>query len=268
MVAVLSSCLSLASAVPFGLPFALAYAPEASPIEQIADELGANGLPYALPIHPNLVHLTIGLFVIAIAFDVVGALYPLEKRVFRFLALPITRGGFHDVGWYNLLACCLVTYLTVAVGFYEMLTAVPLPGVTSTFGLGSNTFSGNAYWVEQGTQFLGATAPGIEVGPLHLFKVILNGQDRFKEQYGNYFNQVQPFYHHTGTPYPGIYVYSFALQPEEHQPTGTCNFSRIDNAQVSVQMKSNNSATLQKLFAVNYNILRIQSGMGGLAFSN
>ena len=121
------------------LPFALAYAPEASPIEQIADELGANGLPYALPIHPNLVHLTIGLFVIAIAFDVVGALYPLEKRVFRFLALPITRGGFHDVGWYNLLACCLVTYLTVAAGFYEMLTAVPLPGVTSTFGLGSMT---------------------------------------------------------------------------------------------------------------------------------
>lgn len=120
-------------------PLALAYSPEAAPIDQIAGELGANGLPYALPIHPNLVHLTIGLFVIAIAFDVVGALYPLEKRVFRFLALPITRGGFHDVGWYNLLACCLVTFVTVASGFYEMLTAVPLPGVVSTFGLGSMT---------------------------------------------------------------------------------------------------------------------------------
>ena len=130
------------------------------------------------------------------------------------------------------------------------------------------TGTGNAYWIEQGTQLLGGALDGVEVGPLHLFKVILNGQDRFKEQYGNYFNQVQPFYHHTGTPYPGIYVYSFALQPEEHQPTGTCNFSRIDNAQVSVQMKSNNQSTLQKLFAVNYNILRIQSGMGGLAFSN
>ena len=118
---------------------ALAYSPEVAPIDQIAGELGANGLPYALPIHPNLVHLTIGLFVIAIAFDVVGALYPLEKRVFRFLALPITRGGFHDVGWYNLLACCLVTFFTVASGFYEMLTAVPLPGVVSTFGLGSMT---------------------------------------------------------------------------------------------------------------------------------
>ena len=137
MVAVLSSCLSLASAVPFGLPFALAYAPEASPIEQIADELGANGLPYALPIHPNLVHLTIGLFVIAIAFDIAGALYPIEKRVFRFLALPITRAGFHDVGWYNLLACAVATFFTVAAGFYEMLLAQPIPGVTSTIGLQS-----------------------------------------------------------------------------------------------------------------------------------
>jgi hypothetical protein len=74
--------------------------------------------------------------------------------------------------------------------------------------------------------------------------------------------------YHTGTPYPGIYVYSFALQPEEHQPTGTCNFSRIDNAQVAINMKSGYSTTSQKMFAINYNILRIQSGMGGLAFSN
>ena len=139
--------------------------------------------------------------------------------------------------------------------------------VASNIGL-SGTFSGNAYWVEQGTPVFNSVSPGVEVGPLNQFKVILNGQDRFKEQYGNYFNQVQPFYHHTGTPYPGIYVYSFALQPEEHQPTGTCNFSRIDNAQVSVVLKATNQATLQKLFAVNYNILRIQSGMGGLAFSN
>ena len=157
---------------------------------------------------------------------------------------------------------------------YVLPNTTGVPQLVSTVGVIQANIglaggvTGNAYWIEQGTQYLGAAGPGVEVGPLHLFKVILNGQDRFKEQYGNYFNQVQPFYHHTGTPYPGIYVYSFALQPEEHQPTGTCNFSRIDNAQVSVQMKSNNQATLQKLFAVNYNILRIQSGMGGLAFSN
>jgi hypothetical protein len=65
-----------------------------------------------------------------------------------------------------------------------------------------------------------------------------------------------------------VYSYSFALKPEEHQPTGTCNFSRIDNAQVAVTMGAANDATTMHMFATNYNVLRIQSGMGGLAFSN
>ena len=104
-------------------------------------------------------------------------------------------------------------------------------------------------------------------GPLSTFKLVLNGQDRFKEQAGKYFNQVQSFNHHTGCPYPGVYSYSFALKPEEHQPTGTCNFSRIDNAQVAVTMKATDATTMH-MFATNYNVLRIQSGMGGLAFSN
>jgi uncharacterized membrane protein len=115
---------------------ALYISPE-PPIEQLASQLGPNGLPYTLPIHPNLVHLTIGLFVIAIAFDIAGALYPVEKRVFRFLALPVTRAGFHNVGWYNLLACAIASFFTVAAGFYEMLLAEPLPGVTSSIGLQS-----------------------------------------------------------------------------------------------------------------------------------
>jgi uncharacterized membrane protein len=108
-----------------------------APIQKLAGWLGANDLPYSLPIHPNLVHFTIGLFVIAIAFDIAGALYPIEKRVFRFLALPITRAGFHDVGWYNLLACAIVSFFTVAAGLFEMLLAVPIPGVTSSIGLHS-----------------------------------------------------------------------------------------------------------------------------------
>ena len=101
--------------------------------------LGANDLPYTLPIHPNLVHLTIGLFVIAIAFDLVGALYPVEKRLFRFLALPVTRSGFHDVGWYNLLVCAGISFFTVAAGFYEMLLADPVPGARSALGLDATT---------------------------------------------------------------------------------------------------------------------------------
>jgi len=116
----------------------------------------------------------------------------------------------------------------------------------------------------------GSTAEFTEeaVGPLNTFKLVLNGQDRFKEQKGKYFNQVQAYNHHTGCPYPGVYSYSFALKPEEHQPTGTCNFSRIDNAQVAVTANTLNGATSMHMFAVNYNVLRIQSGMGGLAFSN
>ena len=122
-----------------------------------------------------------------------------------------------------------------------------------------------AQWCEDGAVTPGTTS----VGPLETFKLILNGQDRFKEQSGKYFNQVQSFNHHSGCPYPGVYSYSFALKPEEHQPTGTCNFSRIDNAQVQVALKAaaSNSTTLN-MFATNYNVLRIQSGMGGLAFSN
>jgi len=123
--------------------------------------------------------------------------------------------------------------------------------------------------VSTGAAGSGAQFTEEAVGPLNTFKLILNGQDRFKEQKGKYFNQVQAYNHHSGNPYPGIYSYSFALKPEEHQPTGTCNFSRIDNAQVQVvTADTTNNATSMHMFAVNYNVLRIQSGMGGLAFSN
>ena len=119
-------------------------------------------------------------------------------------------------------------------------------------------------WVEDG-----AASSTRSVGPLATWKLVLNGQDRAAEQPGRYFNQVQPFVHHSGTPYPGVYAYSFALEPESHQPTGTCNFSRIDNAQVAVTLKANTgNSTTMSLFATNYNVLRVQSGMGGLAFSN
>ena len=66
-------------------------------------------------------------------------------------------------------------------------------------------------------------------------KLQLNGQDRFSEREGTYFDLVQPYQHHTRTPDTGINVYSFALRPEEHQPSGTCNFSRIDNATLQLR---------------------------------
>lgn len=106
-------------------------------VDQMSSQLGPNGLPYMLPIHPNLVHLTLGLFIVAISFDIVGALFPLEKRVFKFLAVPASRSNFFDVGWFNMVAAAVVTFPTVAAGFYEMLLAQPANDTISAWGLHS-----------------------------------------------------------------------------------------------------------------------------------
>lgn len=98
-------------------------------------QLGVNDLPYQIPIHPNLVHLTLGLFIVSIGFDIVGALFPLEKPVFKLLAIPATRSNFFDVGWYNMLAAAVITFFTVAAGFYEIMLAQPLADVKSAWGL-------------------------------------------------------------------------------------------------------------------------------------
>lgn len=106
------------------------------------------------------------------------------------------------------------------------------------------------------------------VDPVVEGKILLNGHDRFSERDGSYFRLVQPYQHHTRVPSKHIYVYSFALKPEEHQPSGTCNFSRIDNATLSLKFNKDIDSGKVKIFAVNNNVLRIMSGMGGLAYSN
>tara|TARA_B100001758_G_scaffold29470_1_gene20845 strand:+ start:2202 stop:3251 length:1050 start_codon:yes stop_codon:yes gene_type:complete len=98
-------------------------------------------------------------------------------------------------------------------------------------------------------------------------KLMLNGNDRFAEREQKYFTHVQPYQHHTNIPTGGtINVYSFALKPEEHQPSGTLNMSRIDTAQL--KLSGGDGATAVKIYAHSYNVLRILSGMGGLAYSN
>ena len=108
--------------------------------------------------------------------------------------------------------------------------------------------------------------------PVVVAKLQLNGQDRFSEREGTYFGDVQPFQHHTRAPDAGINVYSFALRPEEHQPSGSCNFSRIDNATLQLVLSNatvNGTNTAKvRVYATNYNVLRVMSGMGGLAYSN
>ena len=100
-------------------------------------------------------------------------------------------------------------------------------------------------------------------------KLMLNGNDRFAERDTKYFTHVQPYQHHTNIPDSScnINVYSFALKPEEHQPSGTLNMSRIDTAQLKIADISQGSGEV-KIYAHSYNVLRILSGMGGLAYSN
>jgi hypothetical protein len=103
--------------------------------------------------------------------------------------------------------------------------------------------------------------------PVVTAKLQLNGQDRFSEREGTYFDLVQPWQHHTRAPDTGINLYSFALRPEEHQPSGSCNFSRIDNATLQLVLSNatvegTNTAKV-RVYAVNYNVLRVMSGMGG-----
>jgi hypothetical protein len=119
--------------------------------------------------------------------------------------------------------------------------------------------------------------------PVSSAKLQLNGSDRFQIRDGYYFNYVQPYQHFSCTPADGINVYSFALKPEDHQPSGTCNFSRIDNATLQVfcgldnqqgdnayttEYIGSNSNSLLNIYAVNYNVLRVMSGMAGAAYSN
>ena len=146
-------------------------------------------------------------------------------------------------------------------------------GITNTGGFnGSGQLSAVS---DAGAFVLSETALDMHCwgeNPVVTAKLQLNGQDRFSEREGIYFDLVQPYQHHTRNPDTGINVYSFALRPEEHQPSGSCNFSRIDNATLQLVLSN---ATVEgtktakvRVYATNYNVLRVMSGMGGLAYSN
>ena len=162
-----------------------------------------------------------------------------------------------------------------------------LPGLGASSGAGLGTGSqlyntngttGDEQFFEGTTNYLLAKvilASNVKCegkNPVEVAKIQLNGQDRFSEREGRYFDKVQPWQHHSRTPSVGINVYSFALKPEEHQPSGTCNFSRIDKATINLTLSVNTVRDQRtakvRIYAVNYNVLRVMSGMGGLAYSN
>ncbi|MEA5532758.1 DUF2231 domain-containing protein [Crocosphaera sp. XPORK-15E] len=132
--------------------------PEA--INLLQARLGANGLPYTIPVHPNLVHLTLGLFIIAIVFDSLGAMFGFQKPLFKIFAIPAIRSNFFDVGWYNLLAASIITVFTVAAGFYEMMLANPITDIKSAWGLDAMT---TMLWHGVGGVFLFAFMVGMTI---------------------------------------------------------------------------------------------------------
>jgi len=170
-----------------------------------------------------------------------------------------------------------------AAGGYETPDASDVgevgPAITSGRAGGADSsaesggFAGLTYSDFFGGHF-GANLGVFDAGknPVVAAKLQLNGHDRFSEREGRYFNLVQPYQHHENVPATGVNVYSFGLKPEEHQPSGTCNMSRIDNATLHLTLSreavKGNRTCKVRVYATNYNVLRIMSGMGGLAYSN
>lgn len=133
------------------------------------------------------------------------------------------------------------------------------PGATSVCDAPTNFDTSND--AGSGADHAGLAPRNAGRNPVVRAKLQLNGHDRFQERLGSYFNLVQPYQHHTNVPATGINVYSFALNPEQHQPSGTCNFSRIDSAVLQLQLtpKAAKGSKI-RVYAVNYNVLRIMSG--------
>lgn len=175
------------------------------------------------------------------------------------------------------------TNAVISGGTFEMPGALGHTGVGSadhawmTAGVFDNgaTDPTGSYVSDAGTFVLAETALDMHCwgeNPVVTAKLQLNGQDRISEREGSYFDVVQPWQHHTRAPDTGINVYSFALQPEAHNPSGTCNFSRIDNATLQLVLSSGTVAGVStakvRVYAHSYNVLRVLAGMAGIAYSS
>jgi hypothetical protein len=188
-------------------------------------------------------------------------------------------GLFSDAGAFDLASPGQNTSLGGTVSASSVGLTTNSVNLVNTWEAGgaayTNATAENSGVSDAGTFVLAETSLDMHCwgeNPVVTAKLQLNGQDRFSEREGTYFDQVQPFQHHTRTPDTGINVYSFALRPEEHQPSGSCNFSRIDNATLQLVLSnatvSGTNTAKVRVYARNYNVLRIMSGMGGLAYSN
>jgi hypothetical protein len=112
----------------------------------------------------------------------------------------------------------------------------------------------------------------ISNSPLLTGHISISGHERFKNIDYNFFNYVQPYIYHNSCPSDGIYTYSFSLNPEDNQPSGSCNMTKHEAKHLVLEMKNefinylDGETYMVKLFSINYNILRFMGGLSGLAF--
>jgi len=120
-----------------------------------------------------------------------------------------------------------------------------------------------------GNDLFDYSLPEGDIDPIQNVRLTLNGTERMPPRPGQYFRQVQPYQHHTRVPSKHVYVYSFCLEPESKNPTGSCNFSRLEQASLNVTLHPDidpNGGRI-KVYAISFNLLRYAQGMAGLAFT-
>jgi hypothetical protein len=132
----------------------------------------------------------------------------------------------------------------------------------STYALNDNDYYNYSNILNYGTVNETSVEPFVNI------QLKYNGNDRFEILPGIFFRLYQQYKHHTSAADEYIYVYSFALNPEKNQPSGTCNFSKLDDVRINFTMSPNIDEGAIVVYGVNYNVLRIQQGMCGLMFSS
>ena len=249
--------------------------------------LGAQPFNYtdAIDALPNAIHAFGGPMSVAAAEDAFisasglfadpGAVDVTAAAFWNVPAYTANGNSNADLGAYSVAGGGMATSGVQQAGAAGLSTTAPAPNGQQGGFANAMTDPHNSGVSDAGTFVLAETALDMHCwgeNPVVTAKLQLNGQDRFSEREGTYFDLVQPYQHHTRNPDTGINVYSFALRPEEHQPSGTCNFSRIDNATLQLVLSNATVEGTQtakvRVYATNYNVLRIMSGMGGLAYSN
>lgn len=159
-----------------------------------------------------------------------------------------------------------LTLLQVSTPISDLYNTLGTSRTTDTNNIGHSNHDVSVYQWNNYGKFLDSS-----LNPVTSSLLKLNGHERFSKQNSEFFNYLQSYENYISTPNDGLNIYSFSINPIEHQPSGTCNFSRIDISSLHLEIDTdivNIPNSEFHVFALNYNILRIMSGLGGIAYSN